>query len=99
MGKDNEVTTGKWLLEHRKAIHQRIVRQCTTKHNVGTLPQNVYEKELLIKEKETLNYLKSENVFDSDQQTRDLGQEEDEDLKSKPSGPKGLNKVYRNATM
>lgn len=56
MGKDDEVTTGKWLLEHRKAIQQRIVRQCTIKHNVGTLPQNVYEKELPIKEKETLNY-------------------------------------------
>lgn len=56
MGKDNEVTTGKWLLEHGKAIQQRIVRQCTTKHNVGTHPQNVYEKELPIKEKETLNY-------------------------------------------
>lgn len=56
MGKDNEVTTEKWLLEHRKAIQQRIVRQCTTKHNVRTLPQNVYEKELPIKEKETLNY-------------------------------------------
>lgn len=56
MGKDDKVTTGKWLLEHRKAIQQRIVRQCTIKHNVGTLPQNVYEKELPIKEKETLNY-------------------------------------------
>lgn len=56
MGKDNKVTTGKWLLEHRKAIQQRIVRQCTTKHNVGTPPQNVYEKELPIKEKETLNH-------------------------------------------
>ena len=39
-----------WAQEHEKALRQRRGRQCTTKHNAGTLPLNLYEKEIIIAE-------------------------------------------------
>ena len=41
-----------WAQEHGKAVRQRTVRQCTTKHNAGTLPLNMYEKEVYLSGRE-----------------------------------------------
>ena len=51
-----------WAQEHGKAVRQRTVRQCTTKHNAGTFPLNMYEKELPIGERVTLENVKTQNM-------------------------------------
>ena len=50
MSQADQATMRDWAQEHGKAARQRTVRQCTTKHNAGTLPLNIYEKELPIGE-------------------------------------------------
>ena len=46
MSKVDQTLLREWAQEHGKAVRQRTVRQYTTKHNAGTLPLIVYEKEL-----------------------------------------------------
>ena len=46
MSQADQTPMQEWAQEHGKAVRQRTVRQCTTKHNAGTLPLNVQEKEL-----------------------------------------------------
>ena len=46
MSKVDQTLLREWAQEHGKAVRQRTERQYTTKHNAGTLPLIVYEKEL-----------------------------------------------------
>ena len=54
-----------WAQEHGKAVRQQTVRQCTTKHSAGTLPLNMYQKELPIGERVTLEYSDQQSEYDS----------------------------------
>ena len=44
MSQADQTLMREWAHEHGKAVRQRTVRQCTTKHNAGTVPLNMYEK-------------------------------------------------------
>ena len=46
MSQADQTLMQEWVEQHGKAMWQRTVRQCTTKHNAGNLPLDVYEKEL-----------------------------------------------------
>lgn len=61
-----------WAQEHGKAVRQRTVRQCTTKHDAGTLPLNMYEKELPIGERVTF-----ENASHDQDSEYDSGSDEE----------------------
>ena len=50
---------------HGKAVRQRTVRQCTTKHNAGTLPLNMWGKELSIGERVTFENASQDSEYDS----------------------------------
>ena len=54
-----------WTKEHGKAVQQRTVRQCTAKHNAGTLPLNMYEKELPVGDRETFENAHQDSEYDS----------------------------------
>ena len=73
MSQTDQTTMREWAQEHGKAVRQRTVRQCTTKHNAGTLPLNMYEKELPIGERVTLenSYQDSEYDSGSDEESSD----------------------------
>ena len=64
MPQADQVTMRKWAQEHGKAIRQRTVRQYTTKHNAGTLPLNMYEKELPDGERVTFEDGDQESEYD-----------------------------------
>ena len=73
MSQADQATMQEWAQEHGKAIRQRTVRQCITKHNAGTLPLNMYEKELPIGERVTFEDSDQESEYDSgsDEELRD----------------------------
>ena len=50
MSRPDQVAMREWAQEQGKAVRQRTARQCTTKHNAGTLALNMYDKELPIGE-------------------------------------------------
>ena len=52
MSQADQTLMREWAHEYGKAVRQQTVRQCTTKHDAGTLPLNMYEKELPIGERE-----------------------------------------------
>ena len=54
-----------WAQEHGKAVRQQTVRQCTTKHSAGTLPSNMYQKDLPIGERVALEYSDQQSQYDS----------------------------------
>ena len=54
MSQADQTLMREWAQEHGKAVQQGTVGQGTTKHNPGTLPLNMYEKELPIGETVTL---------------------------------------------
>ena len=70
-----------WAHEHGKAVRQRTVRQCTTKHNAGTLPLNMYEKELPIGERVTFENGDQDSEYDSgsDEEERESAENQGED--------------------
>lgn len=70
-----------WAQEHSKAVRQRTVRQCTTKHNAGSLPLNMYGKELPIGERVTFEnaHQNSEYDSDSDEEERESAEDQGED--------------------
>ncbi|XP_078361460.1 uncharacterized protein LOC144645790 [Oculina patagonica] len=76
MSQKDQSTMREWAHEHGKAVRQRTVRQCTTKHNAGTLPLNMYQKELPIGEKVTLeDNQDSEYDSGSDEESTDLAED------------------------
>lgn len=66
MSRSDQATMREWAQEHGKAVRQRTVRQCTTKHNAGTLPLNMYDKELPIGERVSLDDGNQDSEYDSD---------------------------------
>ena len=72
-----------WAQEHGKAVRQRTVRQCTTKHTAGTLPLNIYEKESPIGERVTFENAShdqdSEYDSGSDDEERESAEDQGED--------------------
>ena len=46
MSKQDQDYMRQWASEHGKAVRQLSVRQNNTKHAAGTLPLNMYRKEL-----------------------------------------------------
>ena len=73
MSQADQATMQEWAQEYGKAVRQRTVRQCTTKHNAGTLPLNMYEKEIPIGERMTFEDSDQESEYDSgsDEELRD----------------------------
>ena len=55
MSRADQTLMREWVQERGKAVQQRTVRQCTTKLNAGTLPLNMYEKELHIGDRVTFD--------------------------------------------
>ncbi|KAJ7365457.1 hypothetical protein OS493_005565 [Desmophyllum pertusum] len=51
MSKNDQVAMRQWAQEHGKAVRQLTVRQNNTKHKSGTLPLNMYQKELPVGER------------------------------------------------
>ena len=70
-----------WAHKHGKAVWQQTVRQCTTKHNAGTLPLNMYEKELRIGERVTFENGDQDSEYDSgsDEEERESAENQGED--------------------
>ena len=70
-----------WAHEYGKAVRQRTVRQCTTKHDAGTLPLNMYEKELPIGERVTFENGDQDSEYDSgsDEEERESAENQGED--------------------
>lgn len=81
MSQADQATMQEWAQEHGKAVRQRTVRQCTTKHNAGTLPLNMYEKELF-RTGERVTFedgdQESEYDFGSDEELRDSTEDQGE---------------------
>ena len=67
-----------WAQEDGKAMRQRTVRQCTTKHNAGTLSLNVLEKELPLGRESSASQ-DSEYDSGSDEEERESAEDEGED--------------------
>lgn len=65
MSQADQTLMREWAQEHGKAVWQQTVRQCTTKHNAGTLPLNMYEKELAIRERVTFKNAHQDSEYDS----------------------------------
>lgn len=65
MSQADQTLMREWAQEHGKAVRQQTVRQCTTKHNAGTLPLNMYEKELAIRERVTFKNAHQDSEYDS----------------------------------
>ena len=65
MSQADQTLMREWAQEHGKAVRQRTIRQCTTKHNAGTLPLNMYEKELPIGERVTFENASQDSEYDS----------------------------------
>ena len=53
MSKQDQETMRQWASEHGKAVRQLSVRQNNTKHAAGTLPLNMYRKELPVGDRVT----------------------------------------------
>ena len=51
MSKSDQGIVGEWVQEHRKNVRQLTIRQTNTKHGAGTLPLNMYRKELAVGER------------------------------------------------
>ena len=81
MSQADQTLMREWAHEHGKAVRQRTVRQCTTKHNAGTLPLNMYEKELPIGERVTFENGDQDSEYDSgsDEEERESAKKQGED--------------------
>ena len=81
MSQADQTLMREWAQEHGKAVRQRTVRQCTTKHNAGTLPLNMYEKELPIGERVTFENASQDSEYDSgsDKEERESAEDQGED--------------------
>ena len=81
MSQADQTLMREWAHEHGKAVWQRTVRQCTTKHNAGTLPLNMYEKELPIGERVTFENSDQDSEYDSgsDEEERESAENQGED--------------------
>lgn len=51
MSESDKAIMRRWSQEHRKAVRQLTVQQKNTKHATGTLPLNMYQKDLPIGER------------------------------------------------
>ena len=51
MSKSDQRVMREWAQEHGKAVRQLTIRQTNTKHAAGTLPLNMYRKELPVGER------------------------------------------------
>ena len=54
----------KWASEHGKAVRQLSVRQNNTKHAAGTLPLNMYRKELPVGDRVTEEPSSADDIGD-----------------------------------
>lgn len=81
MSQADQTLMREWAQEHGKAVRQRTVRQCTTKHTAGTLPLNMYEKELPIGERVTFENAHQDSEYDSgsDEEERESAEDQGED--------------------
>ena len=80
MSQADQTLMREWAQEHGKAVRQRTVRQCTTKHNAGTLPLNMYEKELPIGERVTFENASQDSEYgsgsdDEERESEDQGED------------------------
>ena len=53
-----------WAQEHGKAVRQLTIRQTNTKHGAGTLPLNMYQKELPVGQRIATEFAVLENCTD-----------------------------------
>ena len=81
MSQADQMLMPEWAQEHGRAVRQRTVRQCTTKHNAGTLPLNMDEKELPIEGRVTFENASQESEYDSgsDEEERESAEDQGED--------------------
>ena len=81
MSQADQMLMPEWAQEHGGAVRQRTVRQCTTKHNAGTLPLNMDEKELPIEGRVTFQNASQESEYDSgsDEEEREPAEDQGED--------------------
>ena len=81
MSQADQTLMREWAHEHGKAVRQRTVRQSTRKHNAGTLPLNLYEKELAIGERVTFENGDQDSEYDSgsDEEERESAENQGED--------------------
>ena len=64
MSKQDMDSMGQWASEHGKAVRQLSVRQNNTKHAAGTLPLNMYRKELPIGDRVTEELSSADDIGD-----------------------------------
>ena len=88
MSQADQMLMREWAHEHGKAVRQRTVRQCTTKHNAGTLPLYMYEKELPIGERVTFENRDQDSEYDSGS-----GEEERESAENQGEDSLDLNAI------
>ena len=81
MSQADQTLMREWAQEQSKAVRQRQVRQCTTKHNAGTLPLNMCEKELPIGEREAFENAIQDSEYDSgsDEEESESAEDQGED--------------------
>ena len=82
MSQADQTLMREWAQEHGQAVRQGTVRQCTTKHNAGTLPLNMYERELPIGDTVTLENATRDSKYDSgsDEEERESVEDQGEDF-------------------
>lgn len=78
MAKKDQDTMRQWASEHGKAVRQLSVRQNNTKHKAGTLPLNMYRKELPVGDRVT-DFTEANPVNDDQQSEYDSSSSDDED--------------------
>ena len=64
MSKSDQRTMREWAQEHGKAVRQLTIRQTNTKHAAGTLPLNMYRKELPVGQRIATDVAFLENCTD-----------------------------------
>ena len=64
MSKQDQDYMRQWASEHGKAVRQLSVRQNNTKHAAGTLPLNMYRKELPVGDRVTEEPSSADDIGD-----------------------------------
>ena len=64
MSKSDQRAMREWAQEHGKVVRQLTIRQTNTKHSAGTLPLNMYRKELPVGERILIELVVLENCAD-----------------------------------
>ena len=64
MSKSDQRAMREWAQEHGKVVRQLTIRQTNTKHAAGTLPLNMYRKELPVGERILIESVVLENCAD-----------------------------------